>query len=83
MDATEMRFGDCRCSLEADMQNLDRYTLCDANRHCNACYELHICLKGTCVMGIDEKSYFLMERDAVLIAPGKYHCLKEENEKHA
>ncbi len=77
-----MKFGDCRCSLTTDMQNIARITVCDTNRHCNACYELHICLRGSCVMGIDEKSYFLSERDAVLIAPGRYHCQKEEGENH-
>ncbi len=77
-----MKFGDCRCSLTTDMQNMERITVCDSNRHCNACYELHICLKGSCVMSIEETSYPLGEGDAVLIAPGKYHCLKEEGADH-
>ncbi len=77
-----MKFGDSRCSLAMDIPTIEKMTLCDTNRHCNGWYELHISLEGGCVMDIDDAVFSLGEGDAILIAPGKYHCMKEEGENH-
>ncbi len=77
-----MKFGDSRCALAMDTPTKERITVCDANRHCNAWFELHISLAGRCVMDIDGTEIPLGEGDAVLIAPGKYHCLKEAGSDH-
>lgn len=77
-----MRFGDSRCVLAMDTPTIERVTICDANRHCNAWFELHISLAGNCVMDIDGTEFSLSEGDAVLIAPGKYHCQKEAIDSH-
>lgn len=77
-----MRFGDSRCMLAMDNPTIERVTVCDVNRHCNAWFELHISLRQGCVMDIDGTEFSLNEGDALLIAPGKYHCLKEEDGIH-
>lgn len=82
MDRTELKFGDSGCNLAMDTPTIERGTVCDVNRHCNAWFELHISLKGQCVMDIDGSEFSLGEGDAVLIAPGKYHCQKEAETAH-
>ncbi len=77
-----MRFGDSRCALAMDIPTVERVTVCDTNRHCNAWYEWHISMDGVCVMDIDGKEYSLGKGDALLIAPGKYHCLKDADTNH-
>lgn len=45
----------------------------DTERHCNAEYELHILLQGSCMVEIEEQNIRLGERQVLLIAPGQYH----------
>lgn len=47
----------------------------DTIRHNNATYELHVILRGTCVVDINDRSY-LLEKQALLIAPGVFHSSK-------
>ena len=82
MDRTELKFGDSRCNLAMDTPTIERVTVCDTNRHCNAWFEWHISLAGQCVMDIDGVEFSLGKGEAILIAPGKYHCLKEAEELH-
>lgn len=42
-------------------------------RHCNAEYELHILLQGSCSLEVEDRQLTLTENQAVLIAPGQYH----------
>lgn len=42
-------------------------------RHCNANYELHIILKGTCDLDVASKTHKLNADQAIVIAPGEYH----------
>ena len=42
-------------------------------RHCNAEYELHIILSGTCSVDIAEQQHILNGPQTLLIAPGQYH----------
>lgn len=45
-------------------------------RHSNANYELHLNLRGECSLEVAEQRFCLSDRQAVLIAPGKYHQAK-------
>ena len=51
---------------------IHKYTW-DSKRHCNAEYELHVILRGTCTLDVEDSQYQLHGGQAVLIAPGKYH----------
>jgi len=42
--------------------------------HNHAVYELHLLLEGSCPVDVEGKSYLLQAGQAILIAPGKYHC---------
>jgi len=42
-------------------------------RHCNAEYELHILLRGSCQLEVETKQLTLCENQGILIAPGQYH----------
>ena len=42
-------------------------------RHCNANYELHMILKGSCELDVASKTHVLKAGDAILIAPNEYH----------
>ncbi len=42
-------------------------------RHCNANYELHIILKGTCELDVDARTFTLEAGSAIVVAPGEYH----------
>ena len=42
-------------------------------RHCNANYELHIILKGSCELDVASRTHLLTEGNAILIAPNEYH----------
>jgi len=45
----------------------------DARRHCHAEYELHVILKGSSTVAVEDRNYLLDEGSVILIAPGKYH----------
>lgn len=45
----------------------------NSKRHCNAEYELHVILQGTCTLDVEDSQHQLHAGQAVLIAPGKYH----------
>ena len=42
-------------------------------RHSNADFELHIILKGSCDLEVDDRSFSMEAGRAVIIAPGAYH----------
>lgn len=42
-------------------------------RHCNANYELHMILKGSCELDVAAKTHVLKAGDAIVIAPNEYH----------
>lgn len=42
-------------------------------RHCNANYELHIVLKGTCQLDVAAKTHTLTAGNAIIITPNEYH----------
>lgn len=42
-------------------------------RHCNADWELHLILKGSSKIDVEDQHYVLKKGQAILIAPGRYH----------
>lgn len=44
-----------------------------ADRHCNAEYELHIILQGVCQVDVRDNHFTLRQQQAILISPGQYH----------
>jgi len=56
-------------------ENIDQFRYqWDCRRHSNADYELHIILSGSCIVEVEDQKYALKKGQAVLIAPGQYHC---------
>ncbi|MBE6911905.1 MAG: helix-turn-helix domain-containing protein [Ruminococcaceae bacterium] len=45
----------------------------NVERHSNAEYEVHLILKGECLLEVEEKNYTLVEGSAVIIYPNYYH----------
>lgn len=52
----------------------------ESRRHCNAEYELHVILKGTGSVDVEDQHYEVKEKQAILIAPGIYHEPKVNRE---
>ena len=50
-------------------------------RHCNANYELHIILKGTCELDVASKTHVLEAGNAIVIAPNEYHMPRVTTEE--
>lgn len=48
----------------------------ECKRHSNAEFELHMVLKGSCILEIEDRHYTLQARSAVVIPPGQYHLPK-------
>ena len=46
----------------------------DAGRHCNANFEVHVLMSGSCVLEIDNQRVPIRSPSAILIAPNVYHC---------
>lgn len=49
-------------------------------RHCNANYELHMILNGSCELDVASKTYILEEGQAIIIAPNEYHIPRVTSE---
>lgn len=45
----------------------------DEKRHCNAEWELHLILRGSCHVNVVDRSYHLGASQMMLIAPGRHH----------
>lgn len=45
-----------------------------AARHCNADYEVHILVSGSCVLEVGNQDINFVANKAILIAPGTFHC---------
>lgn len=45
----------------------------DAGRHCNAEFELHIIVSGSCALDVDDQVYPLSVGSAIVIAPNHFH----------
>lgn len=64
----------------ADENHSYRYRW-NSRRHCNAEYELHIILWGTCRVEVEDAYAELKEKRAILIAPGQYHQARTSSEE--
>lgn len=53
--------------------DFDTRTKWNVARHCNANYEVHIILSGSCTLIVDERSHPLHSSSAMLIPPGQFH----------
>jgi len=73
----KMFLGENQCTIYAGPEFPRKICRWDVNRHCNAQYELHIALNGNCTIDVDGENFLLSPGDALLIAPGQYHCPKE------
>jgi len=69
--------GSVKLQLSAQM-TADRYRLAK-ERHCNAEYELHIFLSGTCYADIQGLPHTIKSPQALLIAPQQYHDFHSES----
>lgn len=49
----------------------------NGGHHCNADFEVHILLAGSCVIEVGHQTFKISQSEAMLIPPGVYHCLTE------
>ena len=70
---TQIPLGDERVSVKFVTNAIEDKDSWDTQRHSNAEYELHILLKGSSSISIDEKTCVLDAGKAIIIAPGQYH----------
>lgn len=63
--------------LDWDQQNACISYAWNEKRHCNAAYELHVILEGSCMFEDDGSPGRLEQGDAVLITPGVHHMAGE------
>lgn len=59
--------------LHIGQEFLNERFVWNTERHCNASYELHIVLKGSCELDIESRRHVLSTGDAVIVAPKEYH----------
>ncbi len=79
MHSLKMNFGEQQCRIYIGPEFPHKITYWDVKRHCNAQYEFHIALSGSCTVDVDTKSFDLSVGDALLVAPGEYHCPKKRS----
>ncbi len=51
----------------------------DSQRHSNVNYELHIILRGSCSVEVEEDTLSLSAGDTLIIAPGVYHAAQADS----
>lgn len=69
----KLNIDDTTFVLRLGQKFLDYCDYWNTARHCNANYELHIILKGTCELDVASKTHKLAAGQAIVIAPGEYH----------
>ncbi|MBQ7097421.1 MAG: helix-turn-helix transcriptional regulator [Clostridia bacterium] len=77
MHSIKMNLGNRQCRIYVGPEFPHRITNWDVKRHCNAQFEFHVALSGSCTVDVDTRSFSLSFGDALLIAPGQYHCPKK------
>lgn len=53
--------------------DIDTRTKWNVARHCNANFEVHIILSGSCTLMVDEKAHPMQSGSAMLLLPGQFH----------
>lgn len=64
-----------RLRTHEDLFQMQYVWACD--RHSHADYEIHLILRGSCVVNVGQTQYNLQSSQALLIAPGQYHFLPQ------
>ena len=64
-----------RLRTHEDLFQMKYVWSCD--RHSHADYEIHLILRGSCVVNVGQTPYNLQSPCALLIAPGQYHFLPQ------
>lgn len=60
-------------SICAGFNTQQNFRKWETNRHCNAEYELHFIICGTCTLSVKDTRLFLSAPEAVVIRPGVHH----------
>lgn len=79
LDTIKIQFGEFQCILNVDAEKIRGISEWNVLRHCNAHYELHIPLSGSCLIDVEKNEIRVSQGQALLISPGKYHSAKEVN----
>ena len=79
LDTIKIQFGEFQCILNVDAEKIRGISEWNVLRHCNAHYELHIPLNGSCLIDVEKNEIRVSQGQALLISPGKYHSAKEVN----
>ncbi len=74
MELIKITMGGYRYCLRVPTDLLMSPSAWTADRHCHADYEAHIILSGACTINVADVSRRLTALDAIIIAPGQYHC---------
>ena len=69
----KLMIDDATFVLRLGRRFLDYCEYWNTARHCNANYELHIILKGSCDLDVASKTHMLAAGSAIVIAPNEYH----------
>ena len=76
MALLKLDFGPYRCQLHKSTKALNVEHGWNMSRHCHAEYELHFILQGSCTVDVKTETVAFGAGEALLIAPGQYHCPK-------
>ena len=72
----ELRFGEAVIRIRIRKENASgaAEAIWKSDRHNHAGYELHVILQGSYRLDIGGRAYKVKDNEAILIAPGQYHC---------
>lgn len=70
----DLRLAGTQLNLRMGPDDYHSRTTWFAGRHCNADYEVHILLSGSCTLEVGNQDIHFVSPKAILIAPGTYHA---------
>lgn len=76
MQSQEIMIGNYKCRLRMNTKVPAATNGWNAERHCNAYYELHFSLQGDCIIYVENTSHIVREGEALLVLPGQYHSIE-------
>ena len=74
--------GKYKFSVGLDTEQCENVSGWKVERHCHIQYELHIVLEGFSTVDIEAETQILSKSDALIIAPGQYHCPKQTSDDY-
>ncbi len=80
MQAIKVSLGSRNLTVQLDTVAHGKNDILDTKRHCNAMYEIHVAMQGSFEIYINNHVYELIAGQAILIAPGEYHNIKDASE---